>query len=114
MEINEVTEKIELDGQLSSAVLSPDGKMLYVANSIGIQYLDTESHNVTKTIEMDGEWYGRIAVHSDGTRFYILYMVDEDGHWPSVHVFDTRTGERIGVIENVTKQPFPDGGLSDI
>ena len=111
---NEVAHEIELDDQPYCAALSPDGGILYVTTDRGVVYIDTETHEVTRIIEMDTECIKRIAVHPDGGKIYVTYHRDEEGHWPSVQVFDAATGDQVDIIENLTRRAFPEGTISCI
>ena len=97
--------------------VTPDGSALYVTNfgTAELLAIDTAENRITRTIKLDGKPVG-VSFNADGSRVYItdfgkqslqqnplvglqylLTGVYSGGGTGQVRVFDTRSGEPIGI-----------------
>jgi YVTN family beta-propeller protein len=101
---------IAVGGKPVNAVVSPDGKTLYVDNekTDSVSVIDTATRQVTGEIPVGDEPWG-MGLSPDGTRLYVTNYGDEN-----VSVIDTATRQVTGAPIPVGDQPYelavtPDG-----
>ena len=101
VEVNPVIATIDVGDGPTSAVVSPNGTTVYVANTFGdpVSVIDTATNTVTGTIAVGNDPVQGVAVSPDGTRLYVTNASDG-----TVSVIDTATNTVIDTI-NVGDNP---------
>ena len=109
---NKVTAQLYSDYGSSSALLSPDGSRLYVAEDGAVGYYDTASNTYLGSILISFSGFsfiqGGLAMKPDGSQLYVVA-----GSVPGITVIDTQTETVVSTISlpsgAVTLAITPDG-----